>query len=76
MYDDTMMQIIKLEKERQELYRLASHNQLPSARRDRFGQIANELNVLWDQHRREDAARRWGARSMVSQKGKSSTSAA
>ena len=25
MYDDTMMQIIKLEKERQELYRLASH---------------------------------------------------
>jgi hypothetical protein len=76
MYDETMQQIITLEKERQELYRLASSKPLPAARRDRFGQIVNELNTLWDQHRREDAARRHGARSMISRRGTASTSAA
>ncbi len=62
--DNTMHKIIKLEHERHELYKLAGHRQLTAKQRERITQIAGELTILWDQHRREDAARRWGPRSM------------
>jgi hypothetical protein len=63
-----MRQIIKLELERHELYKLAGRGQASQQKRDRIAQIAGELTTLWDQHRREDAVRRWGARSMTSRK--------
>lgn len=74
--NDTMSQIQKLELERHELYKLAAHNKITPKQRDRIPQLASELNLLWDQHRREDAARRWGPRSMTQPKTNSDTSAA
>lgn len=69
---DTMHTITKLELERHELYKLAGHRQLNPKQRSRISEIAGELTTLWDQHRREDAARRWGSRSMVNRNKNSS----
>lgn len=67
---DTMYKLQKLERERHRLYKLASHNQLSTSERGRISEITAQLQSLWDQHRREDAALRWGAESMA--KGKRS----
>jgi hypothetical protein len=67
---DTMYKLQKLERERHKLYKMASHNQLNPGERERISDITSQLQVLWDQHRREDAAARWGAASMS--KGKKS----
>ncbi len=61
---DTMYKLQTLERERHKLYKLASHNQLSASERERISEITSQLQGLWDQHRREDAAARWGAASM------------
>lgn len=65
---DTMRQIVKLELERHELYKLAGRGQISQQKRERISHIAGELTTLWDQHRREDAVRRWGSQSMTNRK--------
>jgi len=66
--DDTLYKLQKLERERHELYKRASHGQLDANGRQRLSQIGSELEVLWNQHRREDAAKRWGPASMARRK--------
>ncbi len=65
---ETMHEITKLEMERHELYKLAGHNMANAKQRERIQEIKGKLDTLWDQHRREDAARRWGTRSVTSRR--------
>jgi hypothetical protein len=60
---DTTHEIAKLELERHDLYKLAGHNMISNKQRERIQEIKGKLDMLWDQHRREEAARRWGTRS-------------
>jgi hypothetical protein len=62
---DTMHKIQKLEMERHDLFKKAGNGKANAADRDRIGEITSQLYILWDQHRRDDAVRRWGARSAV-----------
>lgn len=66
--DDTLYQIQKLERERHNLYLKLGRGEGNAEDRIRVAQMADQLGVLWDRHRREDAARRWGARSVTRQK--------
>ncbi|MBZ0294939.1 MAG: hypothetical protein K8L99_20420 [Anaerolineae bacterium] len=59
---DTMQQIQALSTERFDLWRLAGKQQLTTTQKTRIDHITGELAVLWDRHRREDAARRWNRR--------------
>jgi hypothetical protein len=58
---DTLYKIHKAEMERHELYKKAGNSKASAADVARIQELANQLTVLWDQHRREDAQRRWGA---------------
>lgn len=62
---DAIHKIQKLELERHELFKKAGNGKAKADDRARIGEITNQLYILWDQHRREDAVRRWGARSAV-----------
>lgn len=57
-HEATMNRITKLVNERLDLYMLAGHHRLTDAQRDRITHITNQLPGLWDQYRREFAARR------------------
>lgn len=52
---ETFRQINQLSDERLNLYRLAGKKHLNEAQRARITEITHQLEVLWDQHRREDA---------------------
>lgn len=58
--ESTMDRINRLAEERAQLYRKGG----PMSENDirRLHQLNRELESLWDQLRRERAARRWGAR--------------
>jgi hypothetical protein len=76
MAEDTIHQIQRLERERHELYKAAGHRLLTPKQRERIGELANQLYVLWDQHRRDDAARRWGVRPNIAVRTNADESAA
>jgi hypothetical protein len=57
--DSTMERINRLAEERAQLYRKAGPMSEDDVRR--LHQLNRELESLWDQLRRERAARRWGA---------------
>ncbi|HID87848.1 MAG TPA: DUF2630 family protein [Anaerolineae bacterium] len=50
--------IHRLAEERLQLYRKASHSTMTESERRRIAEITRELDELWDQLRRERAARR------------------
>ncbi len=54
--NETFNLINLLSDERFGLYRLASKQHLAGAQHDRITQITNQLEVLWDQYRREVAS--------------------
>lgn len=57
---DTLYKIQKAELERHELYKKAGNSKASAADVARIQELASQLSILWDQHRREDAQRRWG----------------
>ncbi|MBE0688962.1 MAG: hypothetical protein IH587_02425 [Anaerolineae bacterium] len=57
--DETMAKINALATERFNLYLLAGHQHLTRDQQERMQRITADLDVLWDQHRRELAARVW-----------------
>jgi len=57
---DTLYKIQKAELERHELYKKAGNSKASAADVARIQELTSQLSVLWDQHRREDAQRRWG----------------
>jgi hypothetical protein len=65
---DTLYKIQKAELERHELYKKAGNSKASAADVARIQELTNQLMVLWDQHRREDAQRRWGASRSVAKK--------
>ena len=65
---DALHKIVKLEMERHELYKKAGNRKATESDRARIGEIASRLNILWDQHRREDAARRWADKASTKRK--------
>ncbi|MCC6803009.1 MAG: hypothetical protein IT319_09000 [Anaerolineae bacterium] len=54
--NETFNQITQLSDERFNLYRLAGKQHLSASQLERITQITNQLEVLWDQHRREVAS--------------------
>jgi hypothetical protein len=56
----TLERINQLANERLELYKVATRNPMGEAERRRVEMITLELERLWDQLRRERAARRYG----------------
>lgn len=52
---ETFRQINQLSDERFNLYRLAGKQHLTEVQRARITEITHQLEVLWDQHRREEA---------------------
>ncbi len=58
--DTIMEKINRLATERSEMYKTASRSPMGEAERRRVEIIAIELERLWDQLRRERAARRYG----------------
>lgn len=59
--NETFNQINQLSDERFNLYRLAGKQHLSAGQLDRITQITNQLEVLWDQYRREVASAHRGA---------------
>jgi len=57
--EDTMAKIQALAKERFNLFLLAGHQHLTRDQQERVQRITADLDVLWDQHRRELAAQVW-----------------
>lgn len=53
---ETFSQINQLSEERFGLYRLAGKQHLSAEQLERITQITNQLEVLWDQYRREVAS--------------------
>ncbi|HVU13513.1 MAG TPA: hypothetical protein VHD90_19675 [Phototrophicaceae bacterium] len=53
-----MNRINQLSDERRDLYRLAGKQHLSSTQQARIPEITNQLEVLWDQYRREVASER------------------
>ena len=51
---ETFRQINQLSEERLGLYRLAGKQHMTEAQRARIIEIKHQLEVLWDQHRREE----------------------
>ena len=56
-HQETMNQIHHLANERLNLYREAGRHSLSSAQMQRVHEINGELPMMWDQYRREYAAR-------------------
>lgn len=56
MMSETFQKINQLSEERLSLYRLAGKQHLKNAQVARLTEITHELEVLWDQHRREEAS--------------------
>lgn len=56
--ESTLDRINRLAEERLQLYIKASHSTMTESERRRVAEITRELNELWDQLRRERAARR------------------
>ena len=56
MMSETFQKINQLSEERLSLYRLAGKQHLNSKQLARIPEITHELEVLWDQHRREEAS--------------------
>ncbi|MEP7292988.1 MAG: hypothetical protein ABI835_14495 [Chloroflexota bacterium] len=54
--NETFHQINQLSDERLSLYRLAGKQRLSDGQRARITEITNQLEALWDQHRREQAS--------------------
>ena len=54
---ETLDQIQQFSNERLSLWRLAGHKQLSVDQQRRIGELIDKLYQLWDQHRRELAAR-------------------
>ena len=54
--NETFNLINQLSEERLNLYRLAGKQHLTSAQQARIPEITNQLEVLWDQYRREVAS--------------------
>ena len=54
--NETMSRINQLSEERLNLYRLAGKQHLNSTQQARIPEITNQLEVLWDQYRREVAS--------------------
>ncbi|MBI1257644.1 MAG: hypothetical protein GC204_09250 [Chloroflexi bacterium] len=55
---ETFNHINQLSDERLNLYRLAGKQHLNNAQRERITEITNQLEVLWDQYRRESVVSR------------------
>ena len=55
---ETFNHINQLSDERLNLYRLAGKQHLSDAQHERITEITNQLEVLWDQYRREVAVGR------------------
>ncbi len=55
--EETFAKILQVTLERQFLFRLAGKQGLSENQQLRLSQIEGELSVLWDQHRREVAAK-------------------
>jgi hypothetical protein len=56
--ESTLSRISRLAEERRQLYVKASQSPLMESERRRMVEISRELDALWDQLRRERAARR------------------
>lgn len=56
MMSETFQKINQLSEERLSLYRLGGKQHLKNAQVSRLNEIKHELEVLWDQHRREEAS--------------------
>lgn len=54
--NETFNRINQLSDERFNLYRLAAKQHLTAAQHERITQITSQLEVLWDQYRREVAS--------------------
>ena len=54
--NETFNRINQLSDERLNLYRLAGKQRLSAAQQQRLQEIPNQLEVLWDQYRREVAS--------------------
>lgn len=54
--NETFRQINELSDERLNLYRLAAKQHLTAAQQVRLRELPNQLEVLWDQYRREVAS--------------------
>jgi hypothetical protein len=63
MTSETLQQINRLSDERLSLYRLAGKQHLSAEQHQRLTEIPAQLEVLWDQHRREVASVHRGERS-------------
>lgn len=57
--DETMAKINALATERFNLFLLAAHQHLTTDQRERMQRITADLDVLWDQYRRELAGSIW-----------------
>lgn len=57
--DEALNQIQQLANERLNLYLLAGHQHLTPEQAHRLGELNARLPILWDQHRREYASRKW-----------------
>ncbi|MCA9903401.1 MAG: hypothetical protein KC547_06060 [Anaerolineae bacterium] len=57
--DETMAKINALATERFNLFLLAGRQHLTTAQRERVQRITADLDVLWDQYRRELAGSLW-----------------
>ena len=56
--NETFNHINQLSDERLNLYRLAGKQHLSNTQRERITEITNQLEVLWDQYRRETVSGR------------------
>lgn len=59
---ETLQRINQLSEERLSLYRLAGKRHLTADQHKRLSEIPGQLEVLWDQHRREVASSHRGQR--------------
>lgn len=64
--DETLALIHQHANERHELYKLAGHQRLTTEQVNRIQYLTDHLAVLWDQHRREVAAQRYGQPEVLS----------
>ncbi len=58
--NETFNEINRLSEERLNLYRLAGKQHLTAAQQQRLSEVPNQLEVLWDQYRREVASEHRG----------------
>jgi hypothetical protein len=60
--NETFQRINQLSDERLNLYRLAGKQHLNAEQQKRLSEISGQLEVLWDQHRREVVSSHRGQR--------------